>query len=32
MGFKDISYLKPYYNVKHPYFLYPDEKKSTGSS
>lgn len=32
MGFKDRSYLKVYHNIKHSNFIYPDEKKVTGSS
>ena len=32
MGFKPKSYLKVYHNVKHSYFIYPDEKRVTGSS
>lgn len=32
MGFKPRSYLKVFHNIKHSYFVYPDEKKSTGSS
>lgn len=32
MGFKDKSYLKIYHNIKHSYFIFPDEKKTTGSS
>lgn len=32
MGFKDKSYLKIYHNIKHSYFVFPDEKKTTGSS
>lgn len=32
MGFKDRSFLKNYHNVKHSIFVYPDEKKATGSS
>ena len=32
MGFKPRSYLKPYHNVKHSMFVYPDEKKVVGSS
>jgi ATP-dependent DNA helicase 2 subunit 1 len=32
MGFKPMSYLKVYHNVKHSYFMYPDEKKTKGSS
>ena len=32
MGFKPKNYLKVYHNVKHSYFIYPDEKRVTGSS
>ena len=32
MGFKPKSYLKVYHNVKHSSFIYPDEKRVTGSS
>ena len=32
MGFKPRSYLKVFHNIKHAYFVYPDEKKSGGSS
>jgi len=32
MGFKDKSYLKVYHNIKHSYFVFPDEKKTTGAS
>ena len=32
MGFKPMSELKVYHNIKHSYFIYPDEKKATGSS
>ena len=32
MGFKPISKLKVYHNIKHSYFLYPDEKRVSGSS
>ena len=31
MGFKPLSYLKPYLNVKHSTFVFPDEKKVIGS-
>lgn len=31
MGFKDMSYLKVYHNIKHSYFMFPDEKKTTGA-
>ena len=30
MGFKDKSYLKVYHNIKHSYFIFPDEKKTSG--
>lgn len=32
MGFKPSSFLKAYHNVRHSYFIAPDEKKSKGSS
>jgi len=32
MGFKDKSFLKVYHNIKHSYFVYPDDKKAQGSS
>lgn len=32
MGFKPRSALKVYHNIKHSYFIYPDEKRVTGSS
>lgn len=32
MGFKPRSYLKVYHNIKHSYFLHPDEKKTQGAS
>jgi ATP-dependent DNA helicase 2 subunit 1 len=32
MGFKPKSFLKVYHNIKHSYFLHPDEKKTKGSS
>ena len=32
MGFKPRSYLKVYHNVKHSTFVYPDERRVTGSS
>ena len=32
LGFKDRSYLKVYHNIRHSYFIYPDEKKVSGSS
>lgn len=31
MGFKPRSYLKVYHNIKHSYFLHPDEKKTQGA-
>ena len=31
MGFKPRSFLKPYHNVKHSTFVFPDEKKVVGS-
>jgi len=30
MGFKPRDYLKVYHNIKHSYFIFPDEKKTTG--
>ena len=32
MGFKPRSALKVFHNIKHSYFIYPDEKRITGSS
>ena len=32
MGFKPKSYLKTYHNVKHSQFIFPDDKKVSGSS
>ena len=32
MGFKPKSCLKVFHNIKHSYFIYPDEKRITGSS
>jgi ATP-dependent DNA helicase 2 subunit 1 len=32
MGFKPKSYLKVFHNIKHSYFIYPDEKRIIGSS
>jgi len=32
MGFKPKSALKVYHHVKHPYFIYPDEKNINGST
>ena len=32
MGFKPRSALKITHNIKHSYFVYPDEKRITGSS
>lgn len=31
MGFKPRNKLKVYHNIKHSYFIYPDEKRITGS-
>ena len=31
MGFKPREFLKPYHNVKHSTFVFPDEKKVIGS-
>ena len=32
MGFKSIESLKPYYNLRESYFIYPNELYSNGSS
>jgi len=32
MGFKPRSYLKLYHNIKHSYFIFPDDQKANGSS
>ena len=32
MGFKPRSALKVFHNIKHSYFIYPDEKRIVGSS
>lgn len=32
MGFKPRAALKVFHNIKHSYFVYPDEKRVTGSS
>ncbi|CDW84185.1 ku p70 dna helicase [Stylonychia lemnae] len=32
MGFKPRSALKVFHNIKHSYFIYPDEKRISGSS
>lgn len=32
MGFKPMSRLKVYYNIKAPYFVYPDDESIGGSS
>lgn len=32
MGFKPKACLKVFHNVKHSYFVYPDDKRITGSS
>ncbi len=32
MGFKPRSKLKIFHNIKHSQFIYPDEKRITGSS
>ena len=32
VGFKPNSYLKLFHNIKHSYFVYPDEKKTKGAS
>ncbi|CEP06869.1 hypothetical protein [Parasitella parasitica] len=31
LGFRDINWLKPHYQVTHPYFIYPDESQFRGS-
>ena len=31
MGFKPRKCLKVFHNVKHSYFIYPDDKRITGS-
>ena len=32
MGFKSIESIKPYYNIRESYFIYPNELYSNGSS
>ena len=32
MGFKPRSCLKVFHNIKHSYFIYPDEKRIVGSA
>lgn len=32
MGFKPRNSVKVFHNIKHSYFIYPDEKRITGSS
>lgn len=32
MGFKPRSCLKVFHNIKHSYFIFPDDKRVTGSS
>ena len=32
MGFKSIERIKPYYNIRESYFIYPNELYSNGSS
>ena len=32
MGFKDKSSIKPYYNIRSSYFVYPDESVTEGAS
>jgi ATP-dependent DNA helicase 2 subunit 1 len=32
IGFKPKSSLKPYYNIRPSYFIYPDEEHVKGSS
>lgn len=31
LGFKPRKYLQIYHNIKHSYFIFPDEKKTTGA-
>jgi ATP-dependent DNA helicase 2 subunit 1 len=32
MGFKPRSCIKVFHNIKHSYFIYPDEKRISGSA
>lgn len=32
MGFKPKKALKVFHNIKHSYFIYPDDKRMSGSS
>jgi len=32
MGFKPRSCVKVFHNIKHSYFIYPDEKRISGSA
>jgi ATP-dependent DNA helicase 2 subunit 1 len=32
MGFKPMSKVKIYHNIKHSYFVYPDEARMGGSA
>lgn len=32
MGFKPRKALKVFHNIKHSYFIYPDDKRITGSA
>ena len=32
MGFKDLSFIKPYHNLRESYFIYPNEFLSNGAS
>lgn len=32
MGFKSFDSIKPYYNIRESYFLYPDESMTNGAS
>ena len=32
LGFKPESFLKPYYSIHAPYFIYPDENRINGST
>ena len=31
LGFKSINSIKPYYNIRESYFIYPNENISNGS-
>jgi len=32
MGFKSLSSIKPYYNIRESYFIYPNESMTSGAS